>query len=134
MLDALYLKPPSSFELANQLAQYLTSSSLADDPMVWVYVAAARGQEYSYRCKAGVPKENLLDVRKSALDAAKRVSVLEKNLNSPARVYLRGMYVPNSGPDNDLTVFYGEEEFDKVILGVDRKQSAAEPAAEEPKP
>ncbi len=134
MLDALYLKPPSGFELANQLAQYLTSSALAEDPMVWVYVAAARGQEYSYRSKEGVSKDGLAEIRKSALNAAMRVSILEKNVNSPARIYLRGMYVPNSGPDDDLTVFYGEKEFDDVILGADRKQHAVEPAAREPTP
>ncbi|MBZ9765518.1 hypothetical protein LB526_01925 [Mesorhizobium sp. CA6] len=118
MRGALYLQAPNGFELAKQLAQYLMESPLSRDPVVWVYRAAASGQEYKYRRYEN--KEEAADLEKikaDALKAAERVVELERNSNGAARVYLRNMYVPNSGPDDDLVVFYGDKDFDRVILG-----------------
>lgn len=117
MLDALYMAAPGGFELAKQLGQYLSSSSLSSDPIVWVYIAAACGQEFEYRSKSDASPADLARIRAEALKASERVVQLEPNDNGAARVYLKAMYVPNSSPDNDLAVFYGEKDFDRVILG-----------------
>lgn len=134
MLDALYLEAPNGFELAKQLGQYLTNSSLAGDPIVWVYVAAAYGQEYKYRKKAGDGPADLQKIRAGALEAAGRVANLQANQNDAARVYLRGMYVPNSGPDDDLVVFHGDKDFDRVILGINQSSEQVPADQTVPKP
>lgn len=123
-MDALYLDPPAGFDYALRLGEYLKGTDLSKDPKVWVQIAAARGQEFSYKSSkfSAGNMDELGTIRHAALDAVRKVAELEPDANGPSRRMLKSIYVPGSGIDDDLTVFYGMDgsaDFDAAI-GVTR--------------
>ncbi|PDS77117.1 hypothetical protein [Rhizobium sp. L43] len=125
-LDALYLNPPASFQYAIRLGNYLAKSPLADDPKIWMYTAAARGQEYKHKIKTAPPQE-LTEIRKEALDAIAQVVTRAPDPESSIRKTLRATYLPGSGVDDDLHVFYQDKDFDD-LLGVSAQEAPADGA------
>ncbi len=121
LLAALYLPSPESFEKAIPIAQGLARNPETErDPFVQLWSAAAYGQKYSWAKTQGRPAEELKALREQARKAVKRVIDLT-GVDSPARRLLRQTFDPSrensSSRENDLEVFKGDEEFQKLIYG-----------------
>lgn len=120
LFSSLYLPQPEGFRRALAAAERLfaLSKESESDPMVHVWLAAARGQQYEYS-KTDQEKR---EARKFALIAVKRVIELAPDPKSEARTTLRQMFDPALAKsvltENDLEVFKGDNEFADLILGL----------------
>lgn len=60
------------------------------------------------------------------MEAIAEVVKREPTPDGPARATLRRMYIPGSGTDDDLTVFYEAEDFDSAIGVTDKDKPEGE--------
>lgn len=117
-MEALYLPPPDGFTKSIELANYLERVDAGKLPSVQLRKACAFGQKFKFE-KETMRLTNSA-ARDSALSAARRVIELEPNKDASVRIVLRQVYDPKrfGGPatDNDLEVFVGDPDFEKVIV------------------
>jgi tetratricopeptide (TPR) repeat protein len=113
----LYQDPPDGFMKAIELGkEYTANDSNLSSPRVWTNLASAYGQQYAWEVDHEKRKPVLSESRNRALDAVRRALALEPRMLS----MLRLLWDPNdptkvSAEENDLEVFYDDEEFRKVL-------------------
>ncbi len=117
--NALYEPEPEGFEKALRYAeQYIKEEPNHPSPRIWVNLAAALGQKYRYDSQERkVPKENLEETRKRALEAAREAIKLEPQMKSLLRMLWNKEDPTKVGSqENDLEIFYDDPNF-KELLG-----------------
>jgi len=113
----LYLDPPEGFDRAIKASlDYLRTAGDNPNPRVLAYQAMAYGQKYDWEQKRDATKEALASLKKSALDAIKFAVSRQPQL----RQLLHTVWDPNDptkqrGEENDLEVFYSDDEFKKIL-------------------
>ncbi|GLH75722.1 hypothetical protein SSBR45G_06300 [Bradyrhizobium sp. SSBR45G] len=117
---SLYLRPPDSFNRAIQIAaRLLALPSGMNDPRVYLWLAAAQGQRAAYYKERDHDEYD--EAYADALNAVRKVVELEPDPAGSCRRALRGMLDParegTPAEDNDLEIFKGDPEFEKLILG-----------------
>jgi hypothetical protein len=119
MYNALYQDPPDGFEKAIKYG----TEFLRDEPdfasgRLWAYLAAAYGQQFRYLTNnpgAQAPDQALADARAKALESVRNALRVDPNVKE----LLRLMWDPGSPikspQDNDLEVFFADEEFRALL-------------------
>lgn len=104
----LYQPMPGGFQRAiKEGEQYL--ERFGDNWRVWLYVACAYAQQYSYLSRDPTPNSDEMQVsREKSLHGVKRVL----QINPEAKALLRGLWNPNeTNPlENDLEIFWNERD------------------------
>lgn len=111
MYNYLYLPAPRGFERALEYGEsYLADPRSIDSAAVWIYMAAATGQKYSWSTNLGVPAEQLEDLRGKALDALTTGLSLDSSWTEVVRSMLEG-----TGGDDDLASFREDPDFRSLV-------------------
>ncbi|WP_421439511.1 tetratricopeptide repeat protein [Agrobacterium tumefaciens] len=120
LLEALYLPPPAGFEKAITIANSLESAPEHKQPLIQLRRAAAFGQKFKYLKNNTLPEA--IAARESALASVRKVVKLVRNPEDPVRKLLLKIYDISQGGnprDDDLSVFYDDPEFKKLIVDND---------------
>lgn len=125
LLVSLYLPAPKSFEDATAVSDRILSlPGGANDPWVYLWRAAAAGQEYSRYKDRPEAQGRLPEIRMRAFDAASKVVELAPAQDAPVRWFLRQIMDPKregSDPsENDLQVFKEDSKFYNLVFGSDK--------------
>jgi len=119
----LYQPMPAGFESTiKQGEEYYRR--FGDNWRVWLYLACAYAQQYSYRSRDPQPNEDEnKEARRNSLNAVDRVL----QLNPDAKPVLRGLWDPDeTNPlENDLQVFWEDADFKSRLA--ESKQNSTEP-------
>lgn len=117
-MEALYLPAPDGFTKSIELADYLERFDAGSLPSVQLRKACAFGQKFKFNRETLRLADSA--ARDRALSAARRVIELAPDKDASVRVVLRQVYDPErfGGPatDNDLEVFLGDPDFERVIV------------------
>jgi hypothetical protein len=113
MISLLYREPPSGFQEAIQRGEaFVQHNREAASAVLWVYLACAYGQQYSWESAHENRPEVLRQSREKALDAVRMA--LEKD--KTVRPWLAGLLHPTPGSvDNDLEIFQEDREFEDLL-------------------
>lgn len=117
--NSLYMPAPDGFMQAQTVAQeYLSDSANAPSGRILAWLAAAYGQEFSYRLAEGQTADAspLRELREKTLVAVREALRLEPGLKS----VLRSLWDPNDGAkqsddENDLEAFASDPAFAALL-------------------
>jgi len=104
MFEALY--QPSGYKNALRIAEALRGTEAIKRPDYWLFVAAARGQEY----KVADTPEGKAAARLAVMDASRRA--VELNASYRARLWV---IADPEGQDDDLADFRADPEFLQIV-------------------
>jgi hypothetical protein len=109
MNAALYSAKPEGFSTTLDVAERMVARGVKPShARFWVYVACARGQQYSYEKGEGARPERLQEIRDQALDAVKHAL----SMDARTRPMLHSFWIPDDDAmDDDLEVFRDDKEF-----------------------
>lgn len=116
IFNALYEDPPAGFRKAIEYANaYNRLEPNQPSARIFVYLAAAYGQEFAYLTRRQASNEELQEIRGRALAAARGAIELDRRM-----VYVLGTMWNPSAPgkfpgDNDLEVFFDDPDFQKLL-------------------
>ena len=116
--QALYMRPPRSFERAIQLGEeYTHDPSSTPSAQVWVNLACAYGQEFR-RGEDDRPRpgRGLEMLAKLALEAAKEAIRIDPSRKDVLRSLMCPSPAQKEAREDDLAVFADDEDF-KTLLG-----------------
>lgn len=113
----LYDEYPGGFEQAIEIgSKLIVQPGMYENPDFWLTYAAAHGQAYAWHRGRGQTKVDLIDLRDTAFNAAKRAIDLRPRL----RIYMQMLWDPNH-PDkvtgeDDFEAFYADNDQDFKLL------------------
>lgn len=114
--NALYQEPPRGFETGIEYARrYVSEEPTNPSAQIYVYLAAAYGQQADYEQRNRNRPEVRQAARDGALDAIKKALELDPN----QKALLKSLWDRNDKTkppeENDLEVFHEDEEFRKLL-------------------
>jgi tetratricopeptide (TPR) repeat protein len=117
---ALYLPEPLGFQKAISVSDTLMKENTnTTDPWLYLWRAAAFGQEYGWLQRNAGTTDQLKAARANALEAVRKTIQVSPDYDSSPRALLRELLNPemeNSDPnEDDLKVFKDDQEFKDVI-------------------
>jgi tetratricopeptide (TPR) repeat protein len=116
IFNSLYEAPPRGFTRAIQYAQrYLTEEPGFPSATIFAYLAAAYGQQYNYKKAQHVNTEELDSIKASALEAANRAIQADPLIRPLLQMMWNPHHSPKSLNDNDLEVFYEDQDFKRLL-------------------
>ncbi len=120
ILTALYLPAPEGFRQAIALSDALIKQNPVVDPSVYLWRAAAFGQNVKWLKEAGV-SEGQDVLRVQAIEAIRALIAMRPDVNASERILLRSMFRPSQAEreagEDDLAVFGEDAEFVALIDG-----------------
>ncbi|MCU4177923.1 tetratricopeptide repeat protein [Bosea sp. BH3] len=121
ILTALYLPRPDGFQQAIELSDTLLNEVKIAEPSVYLWRAAAFGQNYSWLKRQKSPQVELDEVREKALESVRRLVQMLPSPLAAERVLLRALFDPSPAElkagEDDLRVFAEDKEFSDLIMG-----------------
>ena len=115
LFSSLYKEPPEGFQQAITYGKkYIDEHPDLPSGLIWAYLAAAYGQQYSYEVASGKKPDELMPIRDRALEAVRRAL----QISPDSKGIIRAMWDPNtirSPGDDDLEVFYADPAFKELL-------------------
>lgn len=116
--NSLYEPAPRGFQMALEYGtQYANDAKAPPNARVFAYLAGAYGQQYKYeRDEKKAGPQTLEEIRAKALNACKRALEINPGVIELLRMMWDPSYPSKSPGDDDLEVFFDDEEF-RALLG-----------------
>jgi len=113
MIGLLYREPPSGFQDAIHRGEaFVQHNPGTASAVLWVYLACAYGQQYSWERAHENRPEVLRQSRDNALHAVRMAVEKDETM----RPWLAGLLHPTPGSvDDDLAVFQADPEFERLL-------------------
>jgi hypothetical protein len=118
IFNSLYEESPAGFQKSLEYGDlYQRDTKAAPSAKVHAYLAAAYGQQYVYeRNKKNASAETLAEIRSRCLNEIRQALEISPGARDLLRMMWDPSYPSKSPGDDDLEVFFDDQEF-KAILG-----------------
>jgi hypothetical protein len=117
IFTSLYDDPPDGFRKAIEYGDlYKKDSKAAESAKIHAYLAGAFGQQYVYERDKNATEEKLQQIRLKALEEARKAMEIDTSVGDLLRLMWNPEYPSKSPGDDDLEVFFEDDDF-RALLG-----------------